>query len=397
MRRHSKILFYISGILLILISLLARYEGLKFVSFDMLNAIFPWYEYVQQHGFREALGHGFLNYTYSYPYLYLIALASKTSSFLNRGTYTKLFGFLFDVFSAYLIFKIVFHKHKDIALSFFAGALFFTLPTIVLNSGYWGQADNTFTAFLLCCVYFVLTDRPVWATVAWGAAFSFKLQAIFLLPFLLFCILIKKMKWWQLLFSALTFFVFMIPVMIAGRPFLQIFYPYIWQAGYTPWWSLNAANIYVLFLSWLPKGSPDLIVLPIVGLIILAWVIWSARNYGEGSDDYILGVALGSVAITAYLLPHMHERYFYPADVLSLAFAFYVPQLYVLPIFFQISSYLVYRNYLYYDFERAMFEARIFWAAVINLISILILLGWQYSYKRMRKPKPETVAPVSSG
>jgi Gpi18-like mannosyltransferase len=387
MRRSLKISLFILSAVLIGVSLLFRYEGLKFISFDVINFVFPWYEYVQQYGLREALRHDFLNYNYSLAYLYLIALASETSSFLNRGSYHKLFGFLFDVFGAFVIFKIVFHKYKDFALSLLAGSIFFTLPTIILNSSYWGQADNIYTVFLLCCVYFVLKDRPVWAAVSWGAAFSFKLQAIFLLPFLLFCILIKKLKWWHLALSALTFLVIMAPAVIVGRPFIEIFNPYLSQSAGSPLWIYNSPSLYALFLSRLPENSPDFIVLPAVGLIILAWVIISVRNFSEGDDDYILGMALGSVVITAFLLPHMHERYFFPADALSLVFAFYVPNLFVLPIFFQISSYMVYRNYLYYDFERTYDLIRIFWAAFINLISILIFLGWQFYYHRILKAK----------
>lgn len=388
MGRTQKNLLYAISIVLVLISLFARYNGLKFISFDVIKFVFPWYEYVQQYGLREALRHDFLNYNYSLAYLYLIALASETSSFLNRGSYHKLFGFLFDVLGSFVIYRIVFHKYKDIALSLLAGSIFFTLPTIILNSSYWGQADNIYTVFLLWCVYFVLKDRPVWAAISWGAAFSFKLQAVFLLPFLLFCVLIRKLKWWHFAFSALTFLVIMAPAVIAGRPLLEVLNPYLVQSSSSATWVWNSPSLYALFLPWLPENSPDFIVLPAVGLTILAWVIIAARNFSDGDDDYVLGMALGSVTITAFLMPHMHERYFFPADALSLAFAFYVPNLFVLPVFFQISSYMVYRNYLYYDFERAYDLIRLFWAAFINLISILILLGWQFYYRRILKTKP---------
>ena len=395
MNRSTRYLLYPLSAVLIIISLYFRYEGLKFISFDVIYFVFPWYEYVQQYGLWEALRHDFLNYNYSLAYLYFIALASETSSFLNRGSYHKLFGFLFDVLGALIIYKIVFHKYKDIAISLLAGTIFFTLPTVILNSSYWGQADNIYTVFLLCCTYMVLKNRPIWAAVAWGAAFSFKLQAIFLLPFLLFCILIRKVKWWHLLFSAFTFLIIMAPAVIVGRPFLEIFNPYFGQATKSPSWVYNGPSLYALILSWLPENSPDIVVLPAVGLIILAWVIYSARNYNQGDDDYILGVSFISVALTAYLMPHMHERYFFPADAFSLAFAFYVPNLFVLPIFFQISSYMVYRNYLYYDFERRMDEIRIFWAAFINLISVVVLLGWQFYYRRKRKTKLKAPVPVN--
>jgi Gpi18-like mannosyltransferase len=397
MKRPVKILLIITSLLLILVSLYFRYEGLKFISNDVITFIFPWYEYVEKHGLWEALGQDFLNYNYSPAYLYLIALAGSTSSLLNRGSYTKLFGFVFDVFNAFVIYKIVFHKYKNHTISLLAASLFFTLPTIILNSSYWGQADNVYTSFLLCCVYFILSDQPIWAAIAWGLAFSFKLQAIFLLPFLLFAILIKKMKWQHLLLSPLVYLLMMVPTIFAGRPMAGIFSSYLGQSKGSPLWVYNSSSIYSLFISWLPQESPDLIVLPIVGLIILAWVLWSVHNYDKEDDDYIMGIALGSVAITPFLLPHMHERYFYPADVFSLTFAFYVPRLYVLPIFFQISSYLVYRNYLFYDFERTLNPYRKFWGAFINLISILILLSWQFAQKRTWKLKSKETAPAKPG
>jgi len=394
MSRSSKNWLFLLSAALIVVSLYFRYEGLKFISFDVINFVFPWYEYVQQNGLWKALRHDFLNYNYSLAYLYFIALASETSSFLNRGSYHKLFGFLFDVLGALIIYKIVFHKYKNFGISFFAGAVFFTMPTVILNSSYWGQADNIYTVFLLCCTYLVLKDRPIWAAVAWGAAFSFKLQAIFLLPFLLFCMLIRKVKWWHLLFSALTFLVIMAPAVIVGRPFLGLFTPYLSQSTSSSSWVSNAPSLYGLLTSRLPPDSPDLVVLPAVGLVMLVWAIFSARNYKQGDDDYILGVSLVSVTLTAYLLPHMHERYFYPADAFSLAFAFYVPNFFVLPIFFQISSYMVYRNYLYFDFERKYDYIRLFWAAFINLISVVVLLGWQFYYHQKLKTRLNAPAPV---
>jgi Gpi18-like mannosyltransferase len=304
---------------------------------------------------------------------------------------------LFDIFGALIIYKIVFHKYKDVAIAILAGAIFFTLPTVVLNSSYWGQADNIYTVFLLCSMYLILKDRPGWAAVAWGAAFSFKLQAIFLLPFLLFCILIRKLKWWHLFYSALTFLAIMAPAVIAGRSFLGLFTPYLSQSSSSTSWNSNAPSLYGLLLSKLPPDSPDLFILPAVGLVMLIWTIFSARNYKQGDDDYILGVSLVSVTLTAYLLPHMHERYFFPADAFSLAFAFYVPSLFVLPIFFQISSYMVYRNYLYYDFERTYDLIRVFWAAFINLISVVVLLGWQFYYHRKRKTESKIPLPINHG
>lgn len=87
MKRPVKILLNITSLTLIAISLYFRYEGLKFISFDTINFVFSWYEYIEKYGLREALRHDFLNYNYSLAYLYLIALAGSTRSFLNRGSW----------------------------------------------------------------------------------------------------------------------------------------------------------------------------------------------------------------------------------------------------------------------------------------------------------------------
>jgi Gpi18-like mannosyltransferase len=48
-----------------------------------------------------------------------------------------------------------------------------------------------------------------------------------------------------------------------------------------------------------------------------------------------------------FFLPKMHERYFFPADVISIAFAFYFPQFFFIPIMMSAVSFLSYEPYLF--------------------------------------------------
>jgi Gpi18-like mannosyltransferase len=53
-------------------------------------------------------------------------------------------------------------------------------------------------------------------------------------------------------------------------------------------------------------------------------------------------LALVSVACFPFILPRMHDRYFYPADVFSIVLAFYMPELWFVAVSYQVISVLVY-------------------------------------------------------
>jgi hypothetical protein len=63
---------------------------------------------------------------------------------------------------------------------------------------------------------------------------------------------------------------------------------------------------------------------------------WQAK--AELDNKYIILIAFISAMLIPFLLPKMHDRYFYPADVLSLLLAFYWPSLWFMPILLQLSS-----------------------------------------------------------
>jgi len=85
-------------------------------------------------------------------------------------------------------------------------------------------------------------------------------------------------------------------------------------------------------------------------------------------------LALISVSLTPFVLPKMHDRYFYPADALSLIVAFYNPNLWFVPILFQLSSGLAYTVYL---LGTSIGLVKI--GAIINTVLIAYLLAYQLS------------------
>jgi Gpi18-like mannosyltransferase len=67
--------------------------------------------------------------------------------------------------------------------------------------------------------------------------------------------------------------------------------------------------------------------------------VWAGfRSKAPLSRELLLIAATTSVALLPELLPKMHDRYFLPADLLSIILAFYVPRLWFLAPLFQVVS-----------------------------------------------------------
>jgi len=61
----------------------------------------------------------------------------------------------------------------------------------------------------------------------------------------------------------------------------------------------------------------------------------------------LLKLALVSVLFIPFFLPKMHDRYFYPADVISIIYAFYFPQYFFVPIGIIVASFFAYQPTLF--------------------------------------------------
>jgi ABC-type antimicrobial peptide transport system permease subunit len=78
-----------------------------------------------------------------------------------------------------------------------------------------------------------------------------------------------------------------------------------------------------------------------LNLLAVAWVNRKTLN-----DRAILALCLLFAIGIPFLLPHMHERYFYGADILSLVLAFSVPMYFSAALLVQFASLLGYHAYL---------------------------------------------------
>ncbi|HET7143273.1 MAG TPA: glycosyltransferase 87 family protein, partial [Anaerolineales bacterium] len=283
---------------------------------------------------------------YTPPYLYLLWVATWTRTLLPEITAIKLLSILFDAGNAVCIYKISRIKYPEGALPFLGAAVFFALPTIILNSAWWGQADSIYTFFVLASLYFLLRDHPLSAMIFFGIAVSFKLQAVFFAPFLFLLILKRRIPWTYSLIVPLVYIVMMIPAILAGRPFLDTLTIYLSQADSFRQLTMKAPNLYQFVSNrWY---EPVLILgLGFTALLALAWAVIYERKIKTWTPEMLVICAAVSVLMMPFFLPKMHERYFYAAEVMLLLLAVYLPRLWVALLISQAVSIITYSIVLF--------------------------------------------------
>ena len=372
----TKILFFS----LLAAGVAARLYFLPLVSLDMKVYLLPWYDHILQNGAWVSLGQEFSNYTP--PYLYLLTLAVFTHGILPKVAAVKLISILFDFLNAWLVFRMVQLKARDRSLPLFAAALYLCLPTVLLNSAAWGQADSIYAFFLLACLFCLLQDKPLPALLLFGAAFSFKAQAVFLAPFLLLMSFKKRVPWRYFLFVPLVYLLMTLPALAAGRSLSSVAGVYLEQAETFRSLSMKAPNLY-LFVSNEHYEAGLYIGLATAFLAALIWASGFALLMKDPTRETIVLCAAASAALMPFLLPKMHERYFYLMDALTFLLVFFIPRLWIPALGAQIVSTATYSVFLFISPQKAPSPwgaVLLIAAALLNTVLIAYLLWEQYRF-----------------
>ena len=362
---------------LFVFGLILRVLFLPANTIDMKVFNLKWYDYIVAHGIQDAMGDEFANYTP--PYLYLLSLATLTRTFIPSLTAIKLIPIIFDLFNASLVYQIVKTKFGSGIETWLAAALVWLLPTVVINGSFWGQVDALYTCFLLLSLLCILNEKPIGAILAFSVSFSIKAQAVFFLPFLALLFFKQKIRWQYFLLIPLVYFLMMLPAALAGRSLSSLALAYVTQGGTFTQASMNAATPYFL----LPQSAYRMSLLagiPLAGILLLIWVLYYGIKQYAISPKLIVASALLSLALTPYLLPKMHDRYFYPADVLSLVAVFFAPELWFVPIVYQMISLLSYSPFLFSADPQAVIPI----ALMMNTLVLGFLLWKQWSMVNTR-------------
>jgi len=314
---------------------------------DVAYWVIPWYDFVRDHGIR-ALGRPFPNAggwdasgNYPPPYHYLLYIATWFDGLVPTLYLIKGISVVFDGVAAGFMMAIVRLHTTEARRAWTAGLVLLFAPTVVANGALWGQCDSIFASLTLGSTYYALRGRPIAMAVLLGSALAFKGQAVFLLPFALLLVTRSVIPLWSVALIPATYLVMMLPAAFLGRPIAELLTVYLHQAAFFQRLSMNAPNLYY----FLPTADVRLwtrigVGVTVVAALVFALLPWRRRVIP--TLDFLLLGATVSVAAAPFLLPRMHDRYFFTADLMSIALAFYRPRLWFVAVGFQVSSLLAY-------------------------------------------------------
>jgi len=340
--RHSEDeLILVGGAVL---ALALRLRLLPVETLDFRDYFGPWYEFIRTNGGFLALKFPFSNNT---PvYLYLMVLASFVYSKLPAVAALKLISIPFDFICAAIIYKIVQWKYTKNTAPVFAFLAVLFAPTVLLNSSMWGETDIIYTTFLLLSLYFILTGRERAAFLAYGLSLSIKLQAIFFLPVLVILLMRGSISWKSFIFLPVVYMATIIPAWLMGRPFGDLLTIYLHQSETYGALSMNAPNMY----QWVPNN--------LYNVFYPAGMIWSAalifvfciaiyKSRLHLSPDRVIQLSTISLVLLPYVLPKMHDRFTFAADVVSIVYGFFFPRYFFIPLMIIGVSFLGYFPFLF--------------------------------------------------
>jgi Predicted integral membrane protein len=315
---------------------------------------YPGFEYVPASLVQLYPKYGFLNafsrkfYDYNPPYVYLIGLVTYLPQ-IPKLTAIKLISVIFDFVAASAGYQIAIYFKRDPQwgwLTFFSILL---TPIVFIESGFWGQCDIIYTAFLLWMAYALLHEKFRLALFFFSLAFIFKLQTLFLSPILLLLLLKRKLRILDLWIPLSLYLISMVPALIAGCPPLELLMTYFAQFSAYHSLSMNAPSIFYL----LSDGKYYSLTWVIVGLVLacafVAFFIYLRLKIpAQPAPSIVFADVCFLGFFIPFLLPEMHERYFFPAALFFILVALLMDKKAIwLATLVQISSVISYIHFLY--------------------------------------------------
>ncbi len=365
-----------------------RWKLMPIESADYWGFLEDWMRQIREGGGYRSLGHQISNYTS--PYMYIMCFLSYITD--NDLYALKLVSVCFDYAASIAIFLIIFQMTGNVKKSILGMAVLLLSPTVIIDSAYWCQCDIIYTTFILYALYNFFKNNSKWCLIFIGISFAFKQQVLFIVPFLLIMWLKKRtIRLVHFLWVPVIYVISTLPAWMMGRDFKELLLIYFDQSETYPWGTLEYPNIYAL----LGEAMPDMrhadevsgagIFMTIILLGCLAYYFYTKDI--NMTDELIMTLALFTVGVIVYCLPHMHDRYGFLIDILAIVYG--VINIKKLPITFGffIVSILSFMPYLI-----AVHIVPIQYVAIIQL-GLIAYVGYDL-YKQIKANSLQNQYPI---
>lgn len=388
-----KILFFKYSLLIFaaVITAIALYIRLKVASYPTNDSVGyivnNWMGQIDEVGFKNFYS---IDADYSPLYLFIIALLCKlpkgeletinnTTFYVNRLIYLKSVYFIFDILLAIGIALIVYKTLNNKTTAFIAYYVTILLPVQYINSAIWGNCDVLYSSILVFALFSIIIQKDYVTYSLIGLALSLKLQAVFILPFIVYLIFNNKLRLYPIFMMFVVILLTFVPSYCCGASFTQPFTFYQKQLNGYSNLTLGCANFWHL-VNMYNMDSSDSVINKFSTIIALAFIglfftILYLRRI-KLTKENIIYVATFMIGIVPFFLPHMHERYFYIFEVLIVAYTLIKKKRYYLIPLTQLSGLIAYYHYtsgFSKYFIEVMGEDSVTIAAVINLFVLAFI------------------------
>ena len=355
-------------------------------------------------------------YFADYPpgYMYLLWCVGAIMHYLQLVFATPVFlmvlkmpAILADVLTAWWLFRWG-DQQQDRMPARIAAILWLINPLAIMTSSVWGQVDSIFTLVLVLSLAAFERARFSRAAAWYALAILLKPQALLLAP--LGVIALIQMPTWRIRWQSVVSFIVVAVVFIL---------PFTWRQP-SPWWivdlyggtlgsypylSLNAFNLYALLnANWLPLKTIFLGIgvgtwawlLVICSMLPIMYCTWRSRIEGR-----YLWAAAAIVAVFFVFGPKMHERYLFPAALLTLASWLWLQdrRLLLIAMGFSltcfINTWVVLETFVRLNSSFVAYEQWLLpLVSLVNvgLVGYLLYVGWQVLIRQQYLPLLKCIA-----
>ena len=324
--KHRNVLLLV---LLFALGAAIRWAGRYFVSEDMTYCLMPWFEKIKAAGGLPALS----NQVGDYGILYQTLISIMTYLPIQSVVQYKLLSSLFDIPLALVAAAI----YRDVRLSdkvatpetrsrvrmqsWLVAAVVWLLPTVMLNSSYWGQCDSLYATCCLATLYLLRRNSFVGAFVMLGLAFACKLQTVFILPIIgVYYLVQKRFSLFWILLSVVVMWLSGIVAFAYGRNLLSPILIYSGQVGHYQEMYMSFPSLWMLVGNdyWSMRWFAILLT-----FAVLAVGLWYCLNHKQNilCNERFYAVAAWFMWSMLLFLPSMHDRYAYLLDLLLVLLA----------------------------------------------------------------------------
>lgn len=293
----------------------ARAALIPYKSGDYTQYLLPWANQLGSLSIKEALNTPIGNY--NLPYIYFLTIISHLN--VEILIHIKAFSCLFDIILAWGVMRLVSTEVEDRRIQLGVYILVLLSPSFMIDSSMWSQCDSVYVAFCVLAAFAAVKGRGRMCAICWTVAFCFKLQAVFVLPALAVALFMGKVKPKHLLWIPVVYFISLIPAFLAGRSLADCVGIYVNQIDSYNLLFVNAPSVWRLFgdaqISELTNMSTYLA----LGSLLL-FTLFALSVTGKMTDRKLIALFFLSSLLVPYLLPRMHDRYFYMAEVFAIVY-----------------------------------------------------------------------------